>query len=146
VVENGGIKKQHVQLTPTDRQYLEGIVSKGQQSAQIYRRALGLLELDRGKTYTAVSQTLQVTVPTVSHWAALYAEQGLAMLKDKHRKGRPIVIDGEQRAQLTALACSEPPEGYARWHLRLLADKAVELGFCEHISHTEVANILKKTN
>lgn len=68
------------------------------------------------------------------------------MLKDKHRKGRPIVIDGEQRAQLTALACSEPPEGYARWHLRLLADKAVELGFCEHISHTEVANILKKTN
>jgi hypothetical protein len=44
------------------------------------------------------------------------------------------------------LACSEPPEGYARWHLRLLADKAVELGYCEEISHTEVASILKKTN
>ena len=59
---------------------------------------------------------------------------------------REHVLDGEGEAHLIALACSEPPEGYARWHLRLLADKAVELGYCEAISHTEVANILKKTN
>lgn len=55
-------------------------------------------------------------------------------------------IDGNQRAKVTALACSEAPEGYERWNLRLLANKAVELGYCEHISHTEVAGILKKTN
>jgi hypothetical protein len=102
------MKKQHVQLTQTDREYLETLISKGQQSARVYRRALGLLELDRGKTYTAVSQTLQVAIPTLSNWAAQYAEKGLKVLKDKERPGRPIEIDGEQRAKVTALACSEP--------------------------------------
>jgi transposase len=76
----------------------------------------------------------------------LYKEKGLKVLEDEPRSGRPIQIDGEQRAKVTALACSEPPEGYARWSLRLLADKAVELGYFEHLSHTEVADILKKTS
>jgi transposase len=146
MVENGGMKKQHVQLTQTDREYLETLIRKGQQTAKAYRRAIGLLELDRGQTYTAVSETLQVSIPTLSKWAALYREKGLKVLEDETRTGRPIQIDGEQRAKITALACSEPPEGYARWSLRLLADKVVELGYCEHISHTEVADILKKTN
>lgn len=144
--ENGRMKKQHVQLSDEDREYLEEIVSKGELSAKVYRRAFGLLELDRGKTYTAVSETLKVTIPTLSGWAAKYRENGLEMLQDKPRSGRPKEIDGKQRAKVTALACSEPPEGYARWSLRLLADKAVELEYCEHISHTEVAEILKKTN
>lgn len=146
MAENGGMKKQHVELTQADREYLETLIRKGQQTARVYRRALGLLELDRGKTYTAVSQTLQVAKPTLSKWAAQYAEQGLKVLRDKERTGRPIEIDGEQRAKITALACSEPPAGYARWNLRLLADKSIELGYCEHISHTQVADILKKTN
>jgi transposase len=104
------------------------------------------LELDRGQTYTAVSRTLQVTIPTLSKWAARYRETGLQVLQDQPRSGRPIEIDGSQRAKITALACSEPPEGYAQWNLRLLADKVIELGYCDHISHTEVATILKKTN
>ena len=65
-------------------------------------------------------------------------------LHDLPRSGRPVEIDGEQRAKITALACSDPPEGYARWSIRLLADKAVELEYCEHISHTTVRKILKK--
>lgn len=140
------MKKQHVQLTQADREYLENLIRKGQQTAKAYRRSLGLLELDRGQTYTAVSKTLKVSIPTLSTWAALYKEKGLKVLHDEQRSGRPIQIDGEQRAKITALACSEPPEGYARWSLRLLADKAVELGYFEHISHTEVADILKKTS
>jgi putative transposase len=140
------MKKQHVQLTQTDREYLENLIRKGQLTAKIFRRALGLLELDRGQTYTVVSKTLKVCIPTLSTWAALYKEKGLKVLQDEHRSGHPIQIDGEQRAKITALACSQPPEGYARWSLRLLADKAVELGYFEHISHTEVADILKKTN
>jgi len=140
------MKKQHIQLTETDRKYLETLVSKGELKAKSYRRALGLMELDRGKTYTMVAETLGVVLPTLSLWAAQYREKGLKMLDDRPRTGRPIRISGEQRAKITALACSNPPEGYARWHLRLLADKAVELGYCEEISHTEVANILKKTN
>jgi len=146
MVENGWMKKQHVQLTPVDRKYLEMLISQGQQSARIYRRALGLLELDRGQTYTAESKILQVTIPTISNWAALYAKNGLKVLHDQNREGRPVEIDGNQHAKITALACSEPPEGYERWNLRLLANKVVELGYCEHISHTEVADILKKTN
>jgi transposase len=144
--ENGRMKKQHVQLTQTDRDYLETLISKGKMKAKTYRRALGLLDLDRGKTYTAVAETIGVALPTLSLWAAQYREKGLNMLEDQPRPGRPIKISGEQRAKITALACSEPPEGYARWHLRLLADKAVELGYCEAISHTEVASILKKTS
>jgi transposase len=140
------MKKQHVQLTQTDRDYLETLISKGKMKARSYRHAFGLLELDRGKTYTQVTETLGVALPRLSLWAAQYREKGLKMLEDQPRPGRPIKISGEQRAKITALACSKPPEGHARWHLRLLADKAVELGYCDEISHTEVANILKKTN
>ena len=140
------MKKQHVQLTAIDREYLEMLISKGQLTAKVYRRAIGLLELDRGQTYTALTKILKVTIPTISNWAAQYRENGLKVLNDRPRQGRPVEIDGNQRATITALACSEPPEGYERWNLRLLANKVVELGYCEHISHTEVADILKKTN
>lgn len=138
------MKKQHVQLSHTDRESLETLVGQGEQPAKVYRRALALLELDRGQTYTAVSRLVHVTLSTVSGWAAQYATGGLQALYDQPRAGRPIEIDGLQRAKVTALACSTPPGGHARWDLRLLADKAVELGYCEHISHTEVGQILKK--
>jgi transposase len=144
--ENNRMKKQHVELKDEDREHLDEIVSKGELKARVYRRAFGLLELDRGKTYTEVSETLGVAVQTLSIWAAKYRENGLGVLQDKPRSGRPVEIDGTQRAKITALACSEPPEGYAQWSLRLLADKVVELGYCEQISHTEVNKILKKTN
>ena len=140
------MKKQYIQLSHDDREYLEALISKGEQKAKIYRRALGLLELDRGQTYTAVSKMLKITIPTISNWAAQYKENGLQVLQDQPRAGRPIEIDGNQRAKITALACSQPPEGYAQWNLRLLANKVVELEYCEHISHTEVGQILKKTN
>lgn len=140
------MKKQHIQLSPTDRDHLENLIRHGERTAKVYRRALALLELDRGKTYTAVSKMLGATIPTVSGWAAKYLENGLAVLQDQPRCGRPVEIDGVQRAKITALACSTAPEGYAQWSLRLLADKAVELGYCEHISHSEVGQVLKKTN
>jgi len=140
------MKKQHVQLSPADRDYLETLTRQGEQTAKIYRRALALLELDRGRTYTEVSLTLHVTISTLSGWAAKYGENRLDVLQDQPRSGRPIEIDGTQRAKITALACSTPPAGYAQWSLRLLADKVVELGYCDHISHTEVGQVLKKTN
>ena len=140
------MKKQHVKLSDEHREYLETLISQGELTAKTYRRALALLELDRGQTYTSVSKTLQVSIPTLSSWAKKYQEKGLQVLADKPRPGRPIEISGEERAKVTALACSDPPEGYAQWSLRLLADKAVELGYCEHISHTSVRQVLKKTN
>lgn len=140
------MKKQHFHLSEGDRTYLEELVSQGELPVKVYRRAIGLLELDRGKTYTVVAQTLGVNLTTVSKLAQKYQSEGLVCLQDQARSGRPVEIDGVQRARVTALACSDAPEGYDRWTLRLLADKAVELGYCEHISHTEVSLILKKTN
>ena len=137
--------KQHVQLTETDRNYLTALTSKGEHKVKIYKRALALLELDRGKTYTEVAQMVNVSNATVSTWAKKYRQIGLRCLEDKPRSGRPPKFDGTTRARITALACSTPPEGYGQWSLRLLSEQAVELDYCEDISHTQVGNILKKT-
>jgi transposase len=140
------MKKQHVTLSDDDRSTLERLLAHGTLSAKKFKRATALLELDRGKSLIEVAITLQVTNPTVSSWRDRYRTSGLAGLDDAPRSGRPLEIDGEQRAKLTALACSDAPEGHARWTLRLLAEKAVESGLCEHVSHTLVADVLKKTN
>ena len=121
-------------------------MSKGQLKARVYKRAVALLELDRGKSYTAVAETVGMTQQTVSVLAAKYQQEGLQCLADKPRSGRPSQFDGGQRAKITALACSEPPEGHGQWTLRLLAEKVVELEYCPTISHTQVGQILKKTS
>jgi transposase len=138
------MQKEHVKLSQTDQVLLTTLLAKGQASARIFKRATALLELHRGKTLTAVANSLQVSSFSVATWRDNYLANGLSALYDKPRSGRPIEIDGSQRAKLTALACSSPPEGRARWTLRLLADKAVELGYCENLSHTETRQILKK--
>jgi transposase len=125
---------------------LQNLIKKGSLPAKTYKRATALLELDRGRTFTEVATIVGVVIQTVSTWAQKYRESGLEVLTDKPRSGRPTVIDGRQRAKITALACSKPPEGYDRWSLRLLADKAVELELVESISYGEVRLILKKTN
>jgi transposase len=90
---------------------------------------------------------LQVSTQTIFNVKRRYLAGGLqAALFDQPRSGRPIEISGMQRDKVTALACSTPPEGGARWTLRLLADKAVELGHCQRLSHTAARHILKKTN
>ena len=137
-------QQQHITLTVAERAQLEALLAKGKLAAKVFKRATALLELDRGKTMRAIAQTLRVSYPTVLSWRDKYSEQGLKCLQDAPRPGRPIKIDGTQRAKITALACSDAPEGHARWNLRLLAEKVVELGHCESLSHTQVGNILKK--
>lgn len=139
------MKTQHLTLTNTDRTTLEALLTKGTLSAKTFKRATALLELDRGKTLTAVATTLDVDYNTVAAWRNGYRATGLDCLHDAPRSGRPIVIDGTQRAKITALACSDAPEGHARWTLRLLAEKVVEAGVCDQVSHTFVGNVLKKT-
>ena len=118
--------KEHVKLSQVDQDFLMTIISKGQLPTKVFRRATALLELNHGKTLRAVSETLQVSYQTVAQWRDNYQSDGLQVLEDKARKGRPVVIDGTSRAAITALACSTPPSGRARWTLRLLADTAVE--------------------
>lgn len=141
------MKKEHVRLTDVERTTLTSLLAKGSLKARTFKRAPGLLELDRGRGLQLVAQTLQVNYNTVAAWREKYAAGGRdAALYDKPRSGRPIEIDGEARAKITALACWPAPAGHARWKLDLLADKVVELEYCEHISDTHVGNILKKTN
>ena len=140
------MQKEHIQLSQSDHDFLLTLVSKGPTSAKIFRRASALLQLNLGKTLSAVAESLHVTRQSISQWRDNYRDNGLRALDDAPRSGRPIEIDGKSRACLTALACSTPPQGRARWTLRLLADKAVELGYCDHLSHTKARSILKKTN
>lgn len=138
--------KQHIQLSESERKQLEGLLSRGSIAARKSKRILAILELDRGRTFTAVAQTVGSTNQSVAIWAGKYRENGLAGLEDKPIPGRPATISGAERARITALACSDAPEGHSQWSLRLLAEKAVELEYVEHISHMHVARILKKTN
>jgi putative transposase len=140
------MKKPHLQLKKSEREYLEKLLEKGQLRVKVFKRATAFLELERGKTLGAVAATLNVDRVSVMRWRDSYRRQGLKSLEDAPRSGRPIQIDGTQRAKITALACSEAPPGYARWNLRLLAEKVVELGYCDSISHTQVGNVLKKTS
>jgi transposase len=136
--------KRHLVLKVADKKFLEGLLSKGSLTAKVFKRATALLELHRGKRLRTVAETLGVCYQSVSSWCAAYHERGLAMLDDAPRSGRPVEIDGGQRAKITALACSAAPQGHSRWSLRLLADKVVELGYCEHLSHNYAGEILKK--
>lgn len=98
------------------------------------------------KTDKVIAEKLDTSLATVSRVRVRYAEGGLkAALNEQPRCGRPPGVSGEERAKVTALACSTPPDGFGRWSLRLLADKAVELELVEQISHTTVGDILKKT-
>jgi putative transposase len=141
-----GMQKEHLELSQADHDYLRALTTKGQVAARTFTRATALLELHRGQTLRAVAESLRVTRQSVAQWRDRYQAGGLQALGENPRSGRPVRINGKQRAQLTALACSTPPEGRARWTLRLLADQAVELGLCESLSHTRARQILKKTN
>ncbi|MBK8900112.1 MAG: helix-turn-helix domain containing protein [Anaerolineaceae bacterium] len=138
------MKKEHVTLTNDDRTYLQNLIKKGQLPARTYQRALALLELDRGRTFTEVASIVGVTQQAASTWATKYKESGLECLTDKPRPGRPATIDGLARAKITALACSDAPQGYDRWTLRLLADSLVSLEVIDAISYVAVGEVLKK--
>ncbi|MCG3210931.1 MAG: hypothetical protein FOGNACKC_04567 [Anaerolineae bacterium] len=106
------MKKEHISLSENDRTYLQSLIKQSGVPVKTYRRALALLELERGRTYTDVADIVGITSQSLSTWARIYQATGLACLSDKPRPGRPINIDGRQRAKITALACSDPPPGY----------------------------------
>ena len=140
------MEKTHIHLNDAERNELKALLAKGKLAVKVFKRATALLELDRGQTMSDVAKTLGVSYPTVLSWRDKYEAQKLQCLYDAPRSGRPIEIDGLARAKITALACPPAPEGHARWKLSLLAEKAVELEYCAHVSGTHVGTLLKKTN
>lgn len=140
-------KAQPLTLSSNDLRSLKTLLTRGTASARTLSRARILDLLHRGQSSADIAALLQVTPQTVFNVKRRFLDGGLpAALYDQPRAGRPAEIDGQQRAKITALACSQPPKGRARWTLRLLADKVVELGYCESLSHTTAGKILKKIN
>lgn len=142
-----------IELSDQDKVYLLDIVTKGTSPARTILRANILLSSDkRNEKYMTVAEiatTYHTTPTTVQNVRTSYCEKGLeATIKRKKRETPPIPakVTGELEAHIIALACGEPPQGYARWTLRLLADKTVEMGYIDSISHVTVSKILKKTS
>lgn len=140
-------KPQLIKLSSDELRSLKTLLSKGTTSVRVQRRARILNLLHRQSAPHEIADVLEVGIATVFNIKRRYLVEGLAAaLYDKPRTGQPCRIDGTARAKITALACSIAPAGHARWTLRLLADKAIELGFVETISHETVSAVLKKTN
>jgi len=143
-------KRYIVRLSQEERKSLQALVSKGKAAAYKIKHANILLMVDAnglGWTDQRVAEAVSCHVNTVARIRQQYVEQGLeAALQRKKREYKPRVVDGEVEARLIALRNSAPPEGHARWTLRLLADQAVEREIVPAISHETVRQVLKKTN
>ena len=142
-----------IELSDADQAILNDIVSKGTSSARTILRANILLASDKNsKRYMTVAEIAEVyhtTPTTVQNVRTSYCEKGLdATISRKKRETPPVPakITGDIEARIIALACGNPPEGYSKWTLRLLANQTVELGYIDEISYVSIMRILKKTN
>ncbi|QTE23612.1 IS630 family transposase [Polaribacter cellanae] len=146
-------KKYTITLTKEERKDLEQIISKGKHSSQIYRNAYILLNKDEGAysdsikvTNQEVSKVLKIAMRTIDRIKKRFVEEGFEACLSRKPTTRVYErkIDGDREAKLISIACSEPPQGMAKWSLRLLADKMVELNYVDSLSHETVRSVLKK--
>jgi putative transposase len=135
-----------VKLKEEDRDELIRYLRRGSSSARSQTRARILLLADEDRDDNEISEALKVSKSTANRIRKRYCEGGLDLaLHEKARNGAPLKIDARIDAQLTLLACSEPPDGRSKWTVRLLADKLVEMEVVDSISHMSVHRLLKKT-
>ena len=142
-------KQFHVQLSEHERVRLQKIIRSGKDKARKITRCRILLLADgpNGKTDEEIADALNVCLATIFNIRRRYSQEGLERaIGEGARSGQPPKFKGRAAAKITAIACSTPPEGHARWSLRLLADRVIELKIVESISHQSVSNILKKTS
>jgi transposase len=138
-----------VELSGHERVLLQKIVRSGKHKTRKITRCRILLLADGpdGKTDEEISKALNVCLATIFNIRRRYSQEGLERaIGEGARSGQPPKFKGSAAAKITAIACSTPPDGQARWSLRLLADRVVELKIVESISHQSVSNILKKTS
>ena len=148
-----GVKKYIVRLDTSEREQCQGVISKGKSSAKRQLKVRILLKADVSKEGDAWSddqiiKALNTTASTVYRVRKQLVEEGFeAVLARKQRatSAIPRIFDGEKEAKLVQLACSQAPEGRARWTLSLLADKVVELAIVPATSRSTVGRVLKKT-
>jgi len=142
-----------IHLSQEEVKELRAIISKGSHTSQTFRTAYILLNCDEGDysekvTNEQISKVLKVGMRTIDRVKKKFIEEGFEAVLERRTSSRiyDVKIDGDVEAKLVKLCCSEPPPGFAKWSLRLLADKMVELKYIESISYVSVGNVLKKMN
>lgn len=144
-----------IKLSETEVQELKGIISKGRHTSQAFRAAYILLNCDKGDysddtgiKNEEISRVLKIGERTIDRVKKKFIEEGFESVLERRPSIQNYIkkIDGDIEAKLVQLCCSEPPEGFAKWSLRLLADRMVELKYIDYISHVTVGEVLKKTN
>jgi hypothetical protein len=142
-----------IRLSQEEVKELRVIINKGSHTSQTFRAAYILLNCDEGDysekvTNEQISKVLKVGMRTIDRVKKKFIEEGFEKVLERRVSSRvyDIKIDGDVEAKLVKLCCSEPPSGFAKWSLRLLADKMVELKYIESISYVSVGNVLKKMN
>ena len=143
-------KLYHVKLSADEREYLTKLISSGQESARKLTRARILLKSDAGYKDEAIGQAVDVGLATVHRVRKRFAQEGVEAAINRRPPNRTYkrILDGRAEAHLIALACGDPPEGYGRWTLRLLAERLVVLEEVEveSVSYETIRRTLKKTN
>ncbi len=146
-------KRYVVRLSEEERGHLEGLLRRGKAHTRKLLYARILLKADAAEGGPAwaderIADAFGTSAATVARERRRFSEEGLevALMPKKPGKPRRRVLDGRAEARLVALSCSEPPEGRGSWTLRLLADRMVELGHVETLSHETVRRTLKKTS
>jgi enolase len=147
------MKKYIVTLTKDEREALVALTSKGKHKSQKILNALILLGCDEGgykmkrSTNEEMARVLNISMKKIDRVKRRFVVEGIDVALNGRKASRIYAkkVDGDFEAHLIALSCSEPPEGFARWSLRLLADKVAELNYIDDISHEAVRRILKKT-
>jgi transposase len=142
-----------IKLTKSEVEELMSIINKGSHTSQTFRSAYILLNCDEGKysekvTNEQLSKVLKIGMRTIDRVKKKFIAEGLEATLERRPTTRIYEkkVDGEVEAKLVTLCCSDPPKGYAKWSLRLLADRMVELKYVESISYVTVREVLKKTN
>jgi len=144
-----------IKLNKIESEELNKVINKGSHSSQAYRAAYILLNCDKGEfsenteiKNAEICKVLKVGERTIDRVKKKFIEEGFESVLER----RPSIqnytkkMDGDMEAKLVAICCSEPPAGFAKWSLRLLADKMVELNYIDYISHVSIGEVLKKTN
>jgi len=147
------VKKYVVRLAMEEREHLQALIRKGKSPARRLLKARILLKADvseagEGWSDNRIIRTLDTSASMIYRVRKQLVEEGFeAVLSRKPRMTPPVpaIFDGEKEAKLIALACSKPPKGRARWTLRLLENKVVELGIVERASDSTIGRALKKT-
>ncbi len=144
--------KYMIKLSKEEVYELTAIINKGKHSSQAFRTAYILLNCDKGEysqdpsiTNAEIVKIMKIGDRTIDRIKKKFVEEGVLNRRPSNQNYTKK-MDGDLEAKLVTLCCSEPPKGYAKWSLRLLADKLVELNYVESISHVSVRRALKKTN